>query len=93
MNVPAWLTLFMAVPCLKRLVAGLLPLRAVLAPRAVHVGFMVDKVALGQVFFSESFGFPLSVLFHRYSIFTNISFGGWTRGPLAAQFHRDVVLH
>jgi hypothetical protein len=28
------------------------------------VGFVVDKVALGQVFFSEYFGFPLSISFH-----------------------------
>jgi hypothetical protein len=34
------------------------------APMSVHVGFVVDKVALGQ-FFSEFFGFPLSVSFHR----------------------------
>jgi hypothetical protein len=32
-----------------------------------HVGFVVDKVALGQVF-SEYFGFPLSISFHRCSI-------------------------
>jgi hypothetical protein len=32
------------------------------------VGFVVDKVALGQVFFPEYFGFPLSVSFHRCSI-------------------------
>jgi hypothetical protein len=31
------------------------------------VGFVVDKVALGQVF-PEYFGFPLSVSFHRCSI-------------------------
>jgi hypothetical protein len=30
------------------------------------VGFVVDKVALGQVF-PEYFGFPLSILFHRCS--------------------------
>jgi hypothetical protein len=34
----------------------------------VHVGFMVDKVALGQVFPPQYFGFPLSILFHRCSI-------------------------
>ena len=33
----------------------------------VHVGFVVDKMALGQVFY-EYFGFPVSVLFHRCSI-------------------------
>jgi hypothetical protein len=31
------------------------------------VGFVVDKVALGQVF-PEYFGFPLSLSFHRCSI-------------------------
>jgi hypothetical protein len=32
------------------------------------VGFVVDKVALGQIFFPEYFGFPLSISFHRCSI-------------------------
>jgi hypothetical protein len=32
--------------------------------RVSHVGFMVDKVALGQDFFSEFFGFLVSVSFH-----------------------------
>jgi hypothetical protein len=36
--------------------------------RSVHVRFVVDKVALGQVFFfSEYFGFPLSGSFHHCS--------------------------
>jgi hypothetical protein len=35
-------------------------------------------------FFSESFGFPLSVSFHRCSIFTHVSSGGRTMGPLEA---------
>jgi hypothetical protein len=30
-----------------------------------HVGFMVDKVALGQVF-SEYFGFPCQSSFHQF---------------------------
>jgi hypothetical protein len=37
-------------------------------PGSVHVGFVVDKVALGQVFSPEYFGFPLSISFHRCSI-------------------------
>jgi hypothetical protein len=41
------------------------PLTAKARVRA-HVGFVVDKLALGQVF-SEFFGFPLSVSFHRRS--------------------------
>jgi hypothetical protein len=32
------------------------------------MGFVVYKVALGQVFFSEYHGFPLSILFHRCAI-------------------------
>jgi hypothetical protein len=36
-------------------------------PGSVHVGFVVDKVALGQVL-PQYFGFPLSVSFHRCSI-------------------------
>jgi hypothetical protein len=33
-------------------------------PRSGHMGFVVDKVALGQVFF-EYFGFPCQFSFHR----------------------------
>jgi hypothetical protein len=33
-------------------------------PRSGQVGFVVDKVALGQ-FFSEYFGFPCQFSFHR----------------------------
>jgi hypothetical protein len=55
--------------------------------RVCHVGFVVDKVALGQVF-SEYFGFPCPSLFHQITITRgkySRSFGGqhaeWT------QFH------
>ena len=40
----------MAVPWLRRLVAGLPPLRHGFDPESVHVGFVVDEVALWQVF-------------------------------------------
>jgi hypothetical protein len=33
-------------------------------PGSVHVGFLVDKVALGQGF-PEYFSLPLSISFHR----------------------------
>jgi hypothetical protein len=56
-----------AVSWLKRLIAGLSQQRHGFDPGSVHVGFVVDKVALGQVF-PENFGFPLSISFHRYSI-------------------------
>jgi hypothetical protein len=39
-----------AVPWLRRLAAGLPPWRPGFDPGSVHVGFVVDKVALGQVF-------------------------------------------
>jgi hypothetical protein len=55
-------TLSKVVPWLRWLVAGISPRR----PGSIHVGFVVDKVALGQVF-SEFFGFPLSISFHRRS--------------------------
>jgi hypothetical protein len=52
-----------AVPWLRRLVAVLSPRRPGFNHGSVHVGFVVDKVALGQVF-PEYFGFPLSISFH-----------------------------
>jgi hypothetical protein len=36
-------------------------------PGSVHVGFVVDKLAVGQVF-PDYFGLPLSISFHRCSI-------------------------
>jgi hypothetical protein len=41
---------FLAVPRLRRLDVGLLPRKPAFDPGLVHVGFLVDKVALGQVF-------------------------------------------
>jgi hypothetical protein len=43
-------TVTWAVPWLRSLVAGLSPRRPGFAPGSIHVGFVVDKVALGQVF-------------------------------------------
>jgi hypothetical protein len=34
-------------------------------PGSIHVGFVVDKVALGHVF-SEYFGFPCQSSFHQF---------------------------
>jgi hypothetical protein len=55
------------------------------------VEFVVDEVALGHVFFSESFDFPPSVSSYRCSEFTNISSGEWIKVPAKAQFNRDIV--
>jgi hypothetical protein len=50
-------------------------MRFILSPRfalgSVHLGFLVDKSALGQVF-SDFFTFFLSVQFHQESILTYI---------------------
>jgi hypothetical protein len=46
------------VPWLRLLVTGLPPRRPGFDPGSVHVGFVVDKVALGRVFSPEYFGFP-----------------------------------
>jgi hypothetical protein len=40
--------------------------------------------------YSPSSSVFLSVSFHCYSIFTHVSSEGWTMGPLAAQFHKDI---
>jgi hypothetical protein len=51
-------------PRLRRLVDGFPPRRLGFDPRSGHVGFLVDKVTLRQVF-SEYFGFPCQFSFHR----------------------------
>jgi hypothetical protein len=43
------------------------------------------------MFFFESFGFSLSLSFHRCPISIPVSSGGWAIGLLAAQLHRNVV--
>jgi hypothetical protein len=52
------------VPELKRLVAGFQLRRPGFASEH-HVGFVVEKVALGQVF-SKYFGFPSQSSFHKF---------------------------
>jgi hypothetical protein len=47
---------------LRRLVAGLAPRRPGFKPGSVHVGFMVDKVALGQVSLRVLLFSPVSVI-------------------------------
>jgi hypothetical protein len=55
---------YRAVPQLKRSAVGFPPRRAGFDPRSGHVEFVVDNVALGQVF-SEYFNFPCQFSFHR----------------------------
>jgi hypothetical protein len=61
------LTLFVAKVWLKQLVAGPSFCRVGLYPALVHLGFVSDKMAVGQVF-SEYFHFPFAVLFHHWAI-------------------------
>jgi hypothetical protein len=75
-------------PWRRRLVASLSPRWPGFATRSVHVGFVVDKVALDQDFlrvlrFSLANATPLwlSKLIHRL--------GGWTIGPLVAAVQRQ----
>jgi hypothetical protein len=55
---------YRAAPYLRRLVAGFPPRRPGFKPGYGHVVFVVDKVALGQVF-SEYFTFPCQSSFHQ----------------------------
>jgi hypothetical protein len=48
-------------------------------PRSGHVGFVLDKVVLGQVF-SEYFGFPCQSSFHRLLHTHHLSSGAGTIG-------------
>jgi hypothetical protein len=75
-----------AAPHFKRLVAGFPPRRPGFKPGSSHVGFVVDNVALGQVF-SEYFGFPCQSLFHQF-LFSPQSplhiIRGWYNRPVVA---------
>jgi hypothetical protein len=57
--------------------------RAGFEPGSGHVGFMVDKVALGQVF-SECLGFPVNLHSTSYSTITIIIWGWYNRPVVAA---------
>jgi hypothetical protein len=59
-----YLYFFLAVPYLRELVAGFPPRRPGFEPWSGHVGFLVHKVALGQIFF-DYIGFPCQLSFHR----------------------------
>jgi hypothetical protein len=71
-NMGSFLITFTAVPWLKLLVAGLSPLRFGFEPSSVYVGFVVDRVALGQVFL-RVLRFPLSISFHHGFPFSYIT--------------------
>jgi hypothetical protein len=68
----------MAVPQVRRLVAGFPPLRPGFESRSGNVGFVVDKVALGQVS-SEYSGFSCQFSFHRLLHIQNHLSSGYNR--------------
>jgi hypothetical protein len=49
-------------PWLRQLVAGLSPWRPGIVLGSVHVGFVVDKVALGQVFSQVLWFSPVNII-------------------------------
>jgi hypothetical protein len=55
----------------------------------VHMGFVVDKVALGQVFLVISSVFRVSII--PPWLHAHISSGGWTVGPFVATVKRRCV--
>jgi hypothetical protein len=69
------------VPCLRWLAVGLTPRSPRFEPGSIHVGLVMDKVALGQVF--------LRVLrFSPVNIIPPSFYGGWTICPLVAAVQR-----
>jgi hypothetical protein len=72
-----------AVSLLRQLVAGFPPRRPWFEPWSGHMGFVVDKVALGQVF-SEYFDFPYQFSFHRLLHLSSIIWG-WYNRPVSGR--------
>jgi hypothetical protein len=56
------------------------------------VGFVVDKVALGQVF-SEYFGFPCQSTFHRLLQSTSSIIWGWYNRPKSGRSTKWTQYH
>jgi hypothetical protein len=69
------LILSMAMPWLWWSVASLSPWKPVFSPRPVYVGFVMDKVALGQVLLHVVQLSP-SLSFHPHSILIHLSITG-----------------
>jgi hypothetical protein len=73
---------------LRRFVAGFPPRSPGFASRKVHVGFVVDKVALVQVFLLDVRLSPVNIIpsmLHTYS--RGLIIWGMEKGPLETEFH------
>jgi hypothetical protein len=57
-----WIYFNMAVPWLRRLVVGLSQRRTEFAHGLLHVGFLVDEVALAEVCLRDVGIFPVSII-------------------------------
>jgi hypothetical protein len=62
-----------------------------LEPRSGHVGFMVEKVTLRQIF-SDQFTFPCHFSFHKL-LHTQLSSGAGTIGQLVADAPSELSLN
>jgi hypothetical protein len=80
-----------AVPQLRRLITGFPPQQPGFEASSGHVGFVVDKVALGQVF-PEYSGFPYQFSFHQL-LNTHPSSGAATIGQLVADIPIGLKSH
>jgi hypothetical protein len=81
------------VPYLKRLVAGFPLRRPGFDPRSGHVGFVVDKAALGQ-FFSKYFGFPFQFSIHPLLHISSSSIiRGWYNRPVSVRRTKCTQSH
>jgi hypothetical protein len=80
-----------AVPWFRRLGAGFPPRRPGLELRSGHVVFVVDKVALRQVF-SEYYRFPCQFSFHRWLYTHHLSSEASTTGQFVADVPRGLSL-
>jgi hypothetical protein len=84
-----------AVPLLRWLVAGFSPRRPGFAPRSVHVGFVVDRVAVGQGFSRVLRFSPVYIIPQLFCIHSCIIWGmdRWTQGPLEQWCATGVPRH
>jgi hypothetical protein len=82
--------LFEAVPSLRCVVDGLSLLRPGFTPGSVHVGFVVDKVALPQVFLRVTWSSPVSIIPPWLSILI-LLFGWWRVGSFVAAVQRHSL--
>jgi hypothetical protein len=87
----------MVVSWLRLLKAGIPLRRSGCDSRSDHVGFVVDKVALRQIF-SEYLGFPCQFSFHNYTILIiiiiilNIT-RGWYSRPSSGRSTKRIRSH